>query len=69
MVFISNIIYIITVTMPSTTIKYYTLLILFALQSAELCGFIYIRAKEITTYLNIRIFCVNTAPQILNTSI
>ena len=69
MVFISNIIYIITIILSSTIIKYYTLLILFVLQIAELCVFIYFRAREITTYLNINIFCVNTAPQILNTSI
>ena len=68
MVLISNIIYIITISMHSTLIKYYVLLFLFALQSAELGTFIYVRAKEITTYLNIRIFCINTAPTLLNSS-
>ena len=69
MILISNIIYIMTITFHSTLIKYYVLLVLFALQSSELGYFIYVRAKEITTYLNIRIFCINTAPKLLNSSI
>ena len=69
MVLISNIIYIITISMHSTLIKYYVLLSLFALQSAELGTFIYVRSKEITTYLNIRIFCINTVPKLLNSNV
>ena len=68
MIFFSNIIYIFSVTIPSASIKYYVLLILFICQTLELCAFIYIRAKEITKYLNIRIFCVSNAPQIISTT-
>ena len=68
-IFISNLIYIMTITFHSETIKYYVLLLLFALQSAELGAFIYVRANEITNYLNIRIFCINTAPKLLSSNI
>ena len=68
-IFISNIIFIGSVVIPSSTIKYYTLLILFIVQSIELSVFIYVRAREITNYLKIRIFCVNnTIPQIISTN-
>ena len=69
MIFFSNIIYIFSVVIPSSYTRYYTLLILFLAQALELSGFIYIRAKEITNYLNIRIFCVNNSPQIISTTI
>ena len=68
-IFISNIIYIGSVVIPPATIKYYTLLILFVVQCIELSAFIYVRAREITNYLKIRIFCVNnTIPQIISTN-
>jgi ethanolaminephosphotransferase len=69
MIFFSNIFYIFSVVIPSTITRYYSLLILFVLQALELSAFIYIRAKEITKYLKIRIFCVSNAPQIISTSI
>ena len=69
MVFISNIVYISSVLIPSMHYKYITLLILMILQILELSAFIYIRSKQITDYLNIRIFCVNTTPQIVSTAI
>ena len=68
MIFFSNIVFIASVTIPSPLIKYYTLLILLILQLIELCAFIYIRTKEITHFLNIRIFCVKTTTEI-NSSI
>ena len=69
MVFISNIVYISSVLIPSMHYKYITLLILMILQILELSAFIYIRSKQIADYLNIRIFCVNTTPQIVSTAI
>ena len=39
-------------------IRYYVLLFLFLVQSTELAVFIIFRAREITTHLGIRIFCV-----------
>ena len=39
-------------------IRYWVLLILFIVQGVELSFFVFIRAKEISTYLGIRIFCV-----------
>ena len=69
MVFLSNIVYISSVLIPSMHYKYITLLVLMILQILELSAFIYIRAKQITDYLNIRIFCVNTTPQIVSTAI
>ena len=69
-IFISNIIFITSIIFPQIMVKYYTLLVLFILQSIELSAFIYIRAKEIINYLKIRIFCVNnTIPQIITTNI
>ena len=69
-ILISNIIFITSIIFPQIMVKYYTLLVLFILQSIELSAFIYIRTKEITNYLKIRIFCVNnTIPQIITTNI
>ena len=71
MIFLSNIVYISSIIIPSMQIKYYTLLILMCLQLLELAAFIYIRTKEITNYLNIRLFCVNNtspSPQIISTA-
>ena len=69
MVFLSNIIYIFSVTIPSKKIEYYILLGLLVLQILELCAFIFIRTREITNYLNIRIFCVNNPSQIISSGI
>ena len=68
MIFLSNIVYIFSVILPYSNIIYYVLLILLSVQCLELAIFIFIRAKEITNYLNIRIFCVNPPPQLINTS-
>ena len=71
MIFLSNIFYIFSVVIPITKINYYVLLCLFFVQSLELAAFIYFRSKEITNFLNIRIFCVNTPNtpvQIITTS-
>ena len=72
MVLFSNMAYISSLLIPWKFNKYYGLLILMSLQISELSAFIYYRTKQITNYLNIRIFCVNTfiphSPQILSTS-
>jgi len=67
MIFLSNMIYIFSGIIPITKINYYLLFGLLCTQALELSAFIYIRAKEITDYLNIRIFCVNIQPQIIST--
>ena len=69
MVFFSNIIYIFSVTIPSKILKYYTLLVLLFLQIIELCAFIIIRTRELTNYLNIRLFCVNNTANVISSSI
>ena len=68
MIFLSNIFYIFSVIIPISNINYYLLLCLLYAQALELSAFVYIRAKEITNYLNIRIFCVNVQPQIISTA-
>ncbi len=67
MIFLSNMIYIFSGIIPITKINYYLLFGLLCTQALELSAFIYIREKEITDYLNIRIFCVNIQPQIIST--
>ena len=55
----ANIIYVGSfILFTSDFIRYYVLLFLFLVQSTELAVFIFFRAREITKYLGIRIFCV-----------
>ena len=58
----SNITFILSLFLQLDTVKFYTLIILFATQAVELSIFIFTRAKEISDYLQIRIFCINNPP-------
>ena len=58
----SNIAFILSLFLQVESVKFYTLILLFAVQSVELGIFIFTRAKEISDYLQIRIFCINNPP-------
>ena len=58
----SNIAFILSLFLQIDTVKFYTLILLFAIQAIDLSIFIFTRAKEISDYLQIRIFCINNPP-------
>ena len=63
MFIVSNITFIVSLFLPNDSVIYFTLLIFLGCQAIELSLFIYLRAKQITTFLGIQIFCVkNNAP-------
>jgi ethanolaminephosphotransferase len=55
----SNLIYIISIFIDTYLINYYWLLVLALIQAVELSFFIYLRANQITEYLDIEIFCID----------
>lgn len=59
MFIISNFIFITSLFVHVDIIKLYYLILLFVTQIVELVIFIYRRAKEITDFLEIKIFCIN----------
>ena len=60
----TNISFIFSLFLDIYIVMLYALMLLIILQSAELAVFIFRRAKQITDYLQIRIFCINPAAKI-----
>ena len=58
----TNIVFILSLFLYFDIAKLYCLLLLFVAQITELSYFIFKRAKEITDFLEIRIFCINNPP-------
>ena len=58
----SNLAFILCLFITIEDVLLYTLILLFVAQVVELFIFIFTRAKEITDFLKIRIFCVNNPP-------
>ena len=58
----SNFVFILSLFIQFDMIILYTLIFLLVVQMTELSIFVFRRAKEITDYLRIRIFCVNNLP-------
>ena len=58
----SNFAFILPLFSEDNNVKYFTLFLLLIAQATELGIFIYRRAKQITDFLQIRIFCVNNPP-------
>ena len=62
MFFFSNFAFILSLFLQSFEIKFYELFLLLVAQATELGFFIFNRAKQITDFLKIRIFCINNPP-------
>ena len=58
----SNFAFILSLFLESFEVKFYGLFLLLIAQATELGIFIYKRAKQITEFLKIRIFCINNPP-------
>ena len=56
---ITNAALILILFIPYYMVMFYILVILFIIQAVELSVFIFKRAKQITDFLEIKIFCVN----------
>ena len=63
--FFTNIAFISSLFIHVNFFKLFFLALLLVVQLTELCFFIYQRAKEITDFLEIRIFCVNNQPSLI----
>ena len=59
-----NISFILSLFIDNYIVMLYALMVLFLVQSIELMIFIFRRAKQITEYLKIRIFCINQTSQV-----
>jgi len=69
MILFSNIAFIFSLIIPYESYRYYFLLFLLICQCCELSLFIYTRVKEITNFLNIRLFCISsTSPEIISST-